>query len=351
MTISVSAHPGNTDDSGKHSCWTNCAKWGLEYGEYHGHDGDSTSSSSSDYTTSNSDESYDTYDDSPYIYETEGDDLEAEGYSRGYTAGESGAVYDEYDYYLHRGNSPAAYERYLLGYELGYKEGKVALEEKIKAQKIADEEGGRKAGEKKAADDYFKKINQPLENKEKSLEWNKGFREAYEDVQSELEEIAGIAFEDGYALSKIKTSYNKYEASIYEAGYEAGFEERRKEVFDEGYNDAYKLDTYSMKINDLDERLQTEYRKGFDSNSKVEKIRKKGIKDGQSILPTNIPAEYQEAELMIQAYEAAFQEGRKDLYKIIAISTISVCTVLICSLIVFKRRRKVTKQPLIDKVK
>ncbi|TDQ34745.1 copper amine oxidase N-terminal domain-containing protein [Aureibacillus halotolerans] len=40
------AHPGRTDANGGHHCWTNCEKWGLEYGEYHYHNGKSTSSSS-----------------------------------------------------------------------------------------------------------------------------------------------------------------------------------------------------------------------------------------------------------------------------------------------------------------
>ena len=35
---SVSAHFGNTDSSGGHTCRTNCSKYGLEYGEYHTHD-------------------------------------------------------------------------------------------------------------------------------------------------------------------------------------------------------------------------------------------------------------------------------------------------------------------------
>jgi hypothetical protein len=33
----VLAHPGNTDSVGCHTCKTNCAKWGLSYGEYHCH--------------------------------------------------------------------------------------------------------------------------------------------------------------------------------------------------------------------------------------------------------------------------------------------------------------------------
>ena len=31
------AHPGRTDKRGGHTCRTNCAKWGLRYGQYHYH--------------------------------------------------------------------------------------------------------------------------------------------------------------------------------------------------------------------------------------------------------------------------------------------------------------------------
>ncbi len=37
------AHPGRTDSSGGHTCWTNCAKWGLKTGEYHYHNGGGSS--------------------------------------------------------------------------------------------------------------------------------------------------------------------------------------------------------------------------------------------------------------------------------------------------------------------
>ncbi|MBB5325215.1 micrococcal nuclease [Anoxybacillus tepidamans] len=32
------AHPGKLDKNGGHTCYTNCAKWGLKDGEYHYHD-------------------------------------------------------------------------------------------------------------------------------------------------------------------------------------------------------------------------------------------------------------------------------------------------------------------------
>ncbi len=37
VTEKASAHPGNTDASGGHYCWTNCDSWGYSYGEYHYH--------------------------------------------------------------------------------------------------------------------------------------------------------------------------------------------------------------------------------------------------------------------------------------------------------------------------
>lgn len=37
LPFTASAHPGNTDSSGCHTCRTNCPRWGLSSGEYHCH--------------------------------------------------------------------------------------------------------------------------------------------------------------------------------------------------------------------------------------------------------------------------------------------------------------------------
>ncbi len=42
----VLAHPGRTDSSGCHTCRTNCPSWGLSYGEYHCHNGGTSSGES-----------------------------------------------------------------------------------------------------------------------------------------------------------------------------------------------------------------------------------------------------------------------------------------------------------------
>jgi len=37
MPVTATAHPGNTDSQGGHTCHTNCASWGLRSGQYHYH--------------------------------------------------------------------------------------------------------------------------------------------------------------------------------------------------------------------------------------------------------------------------------------------------------------------------
>lgn len=57
-SFTVFAHPGNTDSNGGHTCWTNCEKWGLEYGEYHYHNGEYGNSSPSDHSYTPTEETH-----------------------------------------------------------------------------------------------------------------------------------------------------------------------------------------------------------------------------------------------------------------------------------------------------
>ncbi len=58
--VFVAAHPGNTASDGKHYCRTNCASWGVPYGQRHGH-GYSGYSAYSGYTSSSYTPSVPTY--------------------------------------------------------------------------------------------------------------------------------------------------------------------------------------------------------------------------------------------------------------------------------------------------
>lgn len=93
----LKAHPGNTDSFGKHTCRTNCEKWGLEYGEYHGHiGGDSSSTSSSSDGSSDSNHLVDvpvmTKEEQEFHYEK----LQNEGYDVGYQDGYNGQTYVDF---------------------------------------------------------------------------------------------------------------------------------------------------------------------------------------------------------------------------------------------------------------
>lgn len=59
----VYAHPGRTDSNGCHTCRTNCERWGLSYGQYHCHNGGSSSTGSS-----NSNGSSSVYSAPSYVY-------------------------------------------------------------------------------------------------------------------------------------------------------------------------------------------------------------------------------------------------------------------------------------------
>ncbi|WP_313892959.1 YHYH domain-containing protein [Psychrobacillus sp.] len=50
ITTPAMAHPGRTDANGGHTCRTNCGKWGLNYGEYHYHNGGTTKKTSTSKT-------------------------------------------------------------------------------------------------------------------------------------------------------------------------------------------------------------------------------------------------------------------------------------------------------------
>ncbi|REK76058.1 YHYH domain-containing protein [Paenibacillus paeoniae] len=85
----ASAHPGRTDSSGGHTCRTNCEKWGLEYGEYHYHNGGGKGSSS---TSSTSSKAADT---------RSAEEVEADGYIwNGDQNFKKGSYYNALYYYL-----------------------------------------------------------------------------------------------------------------------------------------------------------------------------------------------------------------------------------------------------------
>lgn len=108
-----SAHPGRTDSDGGHRCWTNCEKWGLEYGEYHYHDQPSTKSSKN-YNNDKSDR-----DEDNRLSSSELDYLFSYGYNEGYETAIGDFNYNDFEIEL----SELELKTYKKGYYAGYVEG------------------------------------------------------------------------------------------------------------------------------------------------------------------------------------------------------------------------------------
>ena len=328
------AHPGNTDANNMHTCWTNCAKWGLEYGQYHGHGDTSTNISTNDVEVENYVE-----EDTMYIYEEEGNDLEEEGYTRGFQAAETNAEYNDYDYMLHRGNSPAAYERYVEGYARGYSDGTLHVAQQLEEQKKQDEAAGQMAGEERAVTDFLQGIHTPEVQQNKSEEWLATFQVAYDKMQQALEAIQQSALKDGYNGKETQPSYTGIKRDIYEKYYKKGIVQREEEAFQQGYNDAFLLNAYSPSIQGWPNTLQLKYKAGFDSNTEVTIIQQQAQQDASAIFSFTIPNDYSEDEYKQKSYEEAFQQQKKQLYKRIAFIGGSILLIFMTIFFVGKKRR------------
>ncbi|WP_397334508.1 YHYH domain-containing protein [Paenibacillus sp. 1011MAR3C5] len=111
----ASAHPGRTDSSGGHTCRTNCEKWGLEYGEYHYHNGGGKSSTS---TSSTSTKAADT---------RSAEEIQADGY-----------IWNG-DYYLKQGSYYNALYYYFKTKDTGYSWKVNASNQSTAAKKAAEQ--------------------------------------------------------------------------------------------------------------------------------------------------------------------------------------------------------------------
>jgi len=223
----VSAHPGNTDSSGGHTCYTNCEEYGLSYGEYHYHDTSNTVDYYSDgynrgyeyaYSyTSMCEEEYEWWWEGPQdfgdgyeqgIKDGHNDGLEvciedsySAGYDDGYQDHQSGYDYQDetYDYYN--------IDSYAEGYREGFKKAKAEKEKMAKDSIIANKNDSRESNldvntntQSVEKNVYIYKNNkiEPYE-----LGYEKGFSTALNN-KNYLDFIGGLTEAD---LEKFKTGY------------------------------------------------------------------------------------------------------------------------------------------------
>lgn len=348
----VSAHPGRTDSNGGHTCRTNCAKWGLQTGEYHYHNGGGSSSGSS----SNSSTKSTTPAPPPKPAYSQADVNEGKsvgksnGYEDGYNRNASNSVTDTGNEGFKKG--------YAAGYSAGYAEGlkKIKEEDRV-AGTGAGEEDGKSAlrkGESREA---------PI-NDSKSADWNDAYKAAFiksyngekavqdaenlgydlgysleelvvpkeyatnektkqtfeayyktgyeKRIKEENEKHLELGSKDGYALSVLAIdSINEKFLEAYEQGYENGKSERKEEVLAEGYQSAF----VNMKYQETEEYNNPEilewYKEGFDSNDIATQIKDMAFDNGYTNSKYTIPEEFKVNDESIALYEALFEEGQE----------------------------------------
>ena len=344
----ASAHPGRTDSNGGHTCRTNCAKWGLQTGEYHYHNGGGSSSSSGSKSTTTTSPPKPSYSQADV---DEGKTLgKSNGYEDGYSRSTSNSVTDTGNEGFQKG--------YVAGYEAGYNEGL----KKIKEEDIA---AGTSAGENDGKSALREGADQEVStNDSNSADWNNAYKAAFiksfnhEKIVQESEQSG---HDLGYSLTKLavpaefstdemikqtfetsyKTGYEKrikeedikhlelgnkdgYDLSVlaidslddrfiesYEQGYEEGKSKRKEEVLAEGFESAFINMKYQEKEEYDNLELTSWYKEGFNSNDVAGKIKETAFDNGYTNSKYMIPEEFKVNDNSITLYDSLFQEGQE----------------------------------------
>ncbi len=344
----ASAHPGRTDSNGGHTCRTNCAKWGLQTGEYHYHNGGGSSTGSRKTTSTPKSNPQPTYSQADV--------------DNGKTSGQSQGYEDGYNRRNKNASTDIGNEGYKKGYATGYAAGYNVGLEKIKEE---DRQSGATLGEIDGKTALRKGEDKEVQtNDSKSADWNNAYKAAFiksydherfvqnaeqsgHDLGYSLVELAipadfdkdatvKTAFEshyktgyekrmkeekqkhlklgntDGYALSSLAiAAMDDRFINSYEQGYEEGKSNRKEEVLAEGYQSAFVNLNYQPKADYENQELVDWFKEGFNSNEIAVQIKETAYDNGYANSKYVIPEEFKVNEASIALYDSLFQEGQE----------------------------------------
>ncbi|MFS0788671.1 hypothetical protein ABC345_20070 [Shouchella sp. 1P09AA] len=347
------AHPGRTDGNGGHYCRTNCEKWGLNYDEYHYHNGGSSNSSSSNSVNKSPSTPESSPAPKPSYTQADIDEGSKAGREKGYEHG-----YERKD---KSSSTDHPNEGYRIGYEEGYGAG---YEEGQNTVREEDQKDGHKQGEsegKKAARSNNLKA---MENdSSKSSDWNKSYEESFKisyDKETTVVNVEEKGHSLGYALDELtfpesienndelikiykdhynegfekrtqeemdihyelgvdngyklvgenSTEFDKRFESSYLDGYQEGFEKIRAETVDKGYLLAFQTMDYEQPKDVTQLELLDWYEEGFFSNTIAEEIKVSAYDHGYTNKDYYIPDEFKITADSIALYDELFFEGQ-----------------------------------------
>lgn len=312
----VEAHPGNTDAYGCHTCWTNCAKWGLSTGEYHCHGGSSPSSGSSNNNN--------TYNSSSYSYQ----------------------------------------QQLLAEQERQRQEELKKQQELLRQQQIqAEKDDGYSKG-------YNYKLSNPDADKE-SMEgksenyiagYDEGFSKALNELRAKtLDEAKKNAKKDSEILDEPDLTVPEgLIKDYYLSQYEYYFDTYEEDFFKDIKNDARAsalIDAYNYlgpfdysdeipkKAQKVHSRTYKKYYKSYSDNIENLKssAREKGKEDGEDFLPYDLSdfdpyEDYAMYKDIVEEYQDGYSYGRNS--KIAQYSVFILVLALLVLYIIQKKRKK-----------
>jgi len=361
ISLNVEAHPGRTDANGGHTCKTNCEKYGLEYGEYHYHNGGggSTNPSSTPAQTptiqSNDKDcgEFASYDEVVQYWNEKGysatnDPENLDGWGNGQVddgipceppsgydftkinnspeqiaektakqekeKGEADGYPDGVEAGYHDGSqtaNPTGSEAYVEGYKAGYSKGWEEGNKKFTSEKEKAEKAGNELGKKQDKLTIPKDYSQ---NDAVKASFEKGFiRAVTERDEAKKKEFNQKGYEEGkrdeYNVpTKEKEAYIK----AYEEGYKKGQAELKESYVKQGYESAYTIVTYSEpKLED--QKYIDWYKEGFESNKEVDEIVSEAYALGLAGNTYNLPGKYKHAEKIFKHhYELGWQKYEEE---------------------------------------
>ncbi|MCZ2258585.1 YHYH domain-containing protein [Sporosarcina sp. G11-34] len=349
------AHPGRTDKNGGHTCRTNCAKWGYKTGEYHFHNKNKSTTSSSSATTSRKTSAPATTPAPKPAYTQEDVDSGREsgrklGYEDGYARGSQTP------------KSATGNEGYKIGYAAGYEAGyndglrKIRDEDKLAGTTSGEADGKtsyRDGKDKEVAyisdqsDDWntaykaafiktydYEKIIHSSEQSGHELGYSlaelvvpanlakdetlkKAFESHYkigneERVKEEKSNHLALGKKDGYALTALAIdSLDDRFVDSYKQGYEEGKLKLKAEILDEGHQSAFINMKYEVPGTYEQQELKDWHKEGYEANDIAVEIKEKAFEEGRTNAEYVIPEEFKVNAEATALYNSLFEEGQE----------------------------------------
>lgn len=349
LVSACEAHSGRTDSAGCHTCYTNCEKYGLSYGQYHCHNGSSSSSASTGGGTYSGSGSFNAttqaqLDEQQRMYEEQQRQEQARLEEERKKAEEARLAEEkrikeqqEYDLgksegYAYKQANPnqtfspvessiaSQSDKYKEGYKAGFDQAQQEIQNKLE-----HDEGYEAAHQAKIKDPSLAYTEPENKTEVYKTGYKNGFDQAVLDLKTTQE-----GYDQGYALKKkepdLEWQNQDFESAYYKEGYISGFDQAEEELMtytqtlaeENGKKDGYRLEkineTYPKGV--IKKEYKPSYEKAFQESeqSYFSQAKNKALSDAKEIVfdqKKNDPENPYDSEKVNRIYSEEYKNQKK----------------------------------------